>query len=827
MEAEALRSRAAAELQLGHPQTAERLLGRALTLVGTEEGPKAEQTTVAIRVTRAYALVALKGQDKALVELAEARHRAQRIHDLRLIALCDIQEGAINVWCGDWSAAATALERVPLDSGVLTDTEVATTLLNRGLAHTSLLDLARGRRDLHRAVDVSTRRDLPVQRFKALHNLGCLEYFASNVPEALRLMREADQIPVSVDRSRARLDRARVLADAGLLDQAMDILTTALASAGAIERGDIHLDLAYCHLLRNDLREARAHAGSASRHFTGRQAWSRREEAQLMRALVDVLSGSPPSASTRLVLRTATSASRPRTPHDRLMVRIEAEFALRRRKTATARSCVDRLARGPRQPVGLVLHERQLRARTLLAEGRARQARRVLRDASDLLARHQGGVVSLDLRAALAVHGRGIRDEDVSLSLGRGRPADVFDSVERWRAASQRAPLALAPPDQRSTELLAELRKTRHLVATGDISDDDRVRAHMARLETEIATRTWATVGVGDSGPTLRTARVADLRDTTHDGVVLSFFTLDDRSYATWIRDGSAGLRDLGASAEVEALVSRTVRDLRARAHVPPVGGLAESVDRALSSSLTALDDALALRSVVAGASRVVVVPTASLSAVPWGILSSLRGVPVTVAPSVTRWHRHRATPSHVGSVDALAGPGLRHAADEVDMVVDAWGPGGSSSRAARADDVVTALGRAAVVHIAAHGRHEHQSPLFSTLAMADGPVFAHELPRPAFADHVVLSACDVGRSQVRPGDEPLGLTTALLGMGVRAVVASVAPVRDGAAAEAMTSYHRLLAGGEDAAASLASVLERHPQAGAFCLYGADWSGAA
>jgi len=106
---------------------------------------------------------------------------------------------------------------------------------------------------------------------------------------------------------------------------------------------------------------------------------------------------------------------------------------------------------------------------------------------------------------------------------------------------------------------------------------------------------------------------------------------------------------------------------------------------------------------------------------------------------------------------------------------------------------------------------------------MSDGPVFAHEFPRPIAAEHVVLSACDVGQSRVQPGDEPLGLTAALLGLGVRAVVASVAPVRDAVAAEALAEYHRQLAGGVDAAAALAHVVAGWPAAGAFCLYGSDW----
>ena len=106
----------------------------------------------------------------------------------------------------------------------------------------------------------------------------------------------------------------------------------------------------------------------------------------------------------------------------------------------------------------------------------------------------------------------------------------------------------------------------------------------------------------------------------------------------------------------------------------------------------------------------------------------------------------------------------------------------------------------ARVVHLAAHGTHEAQSPLFSSVQMADGPVFAHEFPRPVAAEHVALSACDVGQFSTRAGDEPLGLAIALLSLGATSVLAAVAPVADHVAADAMVAYHRPLARGADAA---------------------------
>ena len=142
----------------------------------------------------------------------------------------------------------------------------------------------------------------------------------------------------------------------------------------------------------------------------------------------------------------------------------------------------------------------------------------------------------------------------------------------------------------------------------------------------------------------------------------------------------------------------------------------------------------------------------------------------------------------------------------------------------ATSDEVVRALGSARVVHLAAHGVHEAQSPLFSSVQMADGPVFAHEFPRPVAAEHVSLAACDVGQFSTRPGDEPLGLAIALMALGATSVLAAVSPVADHVAADAMVAYHRVLATGVDAAEAWAGVVREQPAAGVFCLYGSDWS---
>jgi CHAT domain-containing protein len=84
----------------------------------------------------------------------------------------------------------------------------------------------------------------------------------------------------------------------------------------------------------------------------------------------------------------------------------------------------------------------------------------------------------------------------------------------------------------------------------------------------------------------------------------------------------------------------------------------------------------------------------------------------------------------------------------------------------------------------------------------------------------VVLSSCDLGLTDVRPGDETFGMVTALLTAGAGTVVASVAKVADDTAMTAMVGYHQAITAGSAPAAALATALKRETAAGFVCFGG-------
>ena len=109
------------------------------------------------------------------------------------------------------------------------------------------------------------------------------------------------------------------------------------------------------------------------------------------------------------------------------------------------------------------------------------------------------------------------------------------------------------------------------------------------------------------------------------------------------------------------------------------------------------------------------------------------------------------------------------------------------------------------MLHLAGHGRHPGDNPLFSAVELADGPWFGYDIDQlPQTPSLVVLSACELGRVSVRSGEEAVGMSAAWLHAGARTVVSSPALVADDVACEVLAGWHHRVAEGEAPADALA-----------------------
>jgi CHAT domain-containing protein len=207
-------------------------------------------------------------------------------------------------------------------------------------------------------------------------------------------------------------------------------------------------------------------------------------------------------------------------------------------------------------------------------------------------------------------------------------------------------------------------------------------------------------------------------------------------------------------------------------------------------------------------------------------MLPGLGGHPFTVAVSASRWMRMRprvsASPRAAGFA---AGPRVPRGREEIEAAAAAWERAFVLGDGEASVDRVTALASSVdVLHVAAHGRHAVDNPLFSGLELGDGTLFGYDIDlMPEVPDTVVLSACEVGRSSVRWGEEAVGMTRIWLHAGTRCVIAAPVIVADDAACELLGAMHGGLAAGASASEALADAAASTGIVAPFQVHGAGF----
>jgi hypothetical protein len=376
---------------------------------------------------------------------------------------------------------------------------------------------------------------------------------------------------------------------------------------------------------------------------------------------------------------------------------------------------------------------------------------------------------------------------------------------------------------------MAELRQLSYLIRQGELNGvrDPAAIARRATLQREIRERSWHAEGAGEAAQTVGPGEISAALESSGQ-VLVSILARDSVLYAVVLRGGTmrlCRLGDFGAASEaarrlVADLDTLAGRRLPARLEAVITQSSRHQID-VLTAEITA-----PLRGLL-GDGGVVIVPTGLLASIPWNMLPDLRGRPVTVCPSAASWLAawRRIPPSpltnQAGPPLVAAGPDLAHAAAEATAIAKMY-PGSRPLTGGEATVSATLRGLDGthLAHLAAHGHHEQENFLFSRLDLADGPLMAYDLQQLTAAPRqVILSACDAGRSAVRPGEELLGFTAALLYVGAATVISSVASVGDDTAVGIMTEYHRRLTAGDRPAEALAKACGRE-QLSPFVCFG-------
>jgi tetratricopeptide (TPR) repeat protein len=813
-------------------------------------------------ITLALTEFLLEGFDAAQRRFAEVEAAVDALADDDLRARLAYQRANVHGRAGNLAAAATCIEAALERPGAFTPIEQCSVLLSRGMLAYELSDPHLALDSFAEAAQLAEEHGFPEQAFMARHNEGFATYLLGDLPQALALMARAAAMETAVGRGPARLDLGQVLLEAGLVTEAIEALTAGAAALAGADgdgqdqvRAEFDLHLARAHQLLGRPGPAAAAAERARVGFDrlGARAWAARAALVALVSELDHEASPPPAPPAQVIPSSATAG----TDADPAVERASANLAesadrlvrtalelgdLRLADNARVAAAAALLGRGDHLGAAQRLAERAaapvslsdeltllgVEARVHAANHRQGEARRVLGRAARRLEAGMRGSASLDVRTARAVHGVRLARLDLDLALESGAVA-ALEALERWRSATDRLPSLGRPDDEQLAQLTEQLRVVRGRLRSEAEPPPDLER-EADRLQQQIRSRDWALSAADDAGAAaplrIRAAR-AVLGRADRDFIWL--FTHAGRLGGIGVIGGRAVRRDLLPLSTAAELAHRIRVDLRLAA-TRDLGPLGPAVWGSLRESAAHLDDAV-IRPWGANAGGLVLVTCPEVSALPWALLPSLSGRPLTVARSLTAFAR-REPPSDPASgrrslragpsVHVSVGPAVARGPSEAAAVATVWAGRATVNNPSSGRALVAALGAPGLVHVAAHGTHEVQSPLFSSLALHDGPVFAHELqPSGVRADHVVLSACDVGRTTFRPGEESLGLAASVLSLGARSAVAAVAPVRDDVAAEVMTAHHRGLAEGRPSDEALAAAIaSSHPLTAAFLNLG-------
>jgi CHAT domain len=686
-------------------------------------------------------------------------------------------------------------------------------LRNRGSVAAERGDPAAAESDLTRARDLFSLLGAREAAFATELELVRVELSRGDLPGCLARLdavRTHDVSPANA--AEIEFLRGLVLASARLMDEALTSLRHAQEASRRQRFDDFEgqLEIVRLTLLAGDTVLARSLARDARARFARRGAEIYRARAIALSVAASVVLGAARSSE----LRDADVAAAT------LEVNGWHEEASRARLTI-ARGAIT-LGRHEQARVELTT-TRSLRRRGLIADrvewwhvdallrlshGDRTGALRSAHAGLALLDRHRASLGASELRVTASAIGIELARLGLRTAL-RSRDADA---VLRWSERLRANALRLDPVTPADSPTLRDSRRELRLITArlqrverGN-SYDPALLARERELESTIRRRARHAPGHGVVGDARGLDRRALARALGYRAL-LELIQLDGELTALVLAGGRLTRHPLGVAepvaSEHEWLRFALSRIGRLQRGAPQATALRDGARRSAQTLDQLLIAPLASR---LEDHELVLAPTGALHALPWALLPSLRGRPLTIAPSAAIWLMRQGLPRRRRKVVLAAGPHLRHARAELNAVAELY-PGAITlhGRAADVGSVLRAIDGASIAHFACHGRMRSDSPLFSSLELADGPLNVYELQHLRRAPElVVLSSCDLATSATHPGEELLGFAAALLNMGTRTVIASTVPVPDAAAKRLMRALHEQLAARQPPARALA-----------------------
>ena len=635
----------------GAPARAEALLRRALRRLDTEADLLDDAVVLRARVHVTHAVSRVQRGDRAgafaLLDAADGLLAGARPNHVRSLAV--VQRAGLHGSVGEWERTRELLEGVSLTAEVAPRTRCLLHL-NLGLTYQFLGRYHDSDVRLRRAHQDAVALGFPDLAAAALHNRGRLQMLLGNLPRALALMEQARELGGDLLPPAAVLDRARVLSEAGLIDQAMEALEEGeqAARSGGIAHDVAEADLerARLALLRQEHADARGFAARAERRFArgSETAWAVR--ASLLRLQAELLLGRNPSATatTLSALADGPAGSAPSVRRPRCSQRRRARWSGTWRRPAD--SWLD-----PRCGVRPPSHS-------------GSSARwRWPSCTTPRVARTSSGASCGAGRTGWPSSRHGTPRSTRELPLpctpaGCATPTSTSPSPAAPRRRSSMQPScgvasrnAFPHWSRRTTWSWPASPPMRAGCTPRRSTPPTRPAEPHWRLRHETRSEPWrAATGRSRALPPPhaeeRPVTVAALRpllDQARSGL-LSLFIHRGLLWAVTVTPSGAKLTRVPEGARVVEAAARLRADLATR-RLARGTALEEVIERSMLRTAASLGEVLA--PVLPRAHRLVIIPSASLASLPWRLVPGIRGRIVTVAPSATFWARRSSSTRH------------------------------------------------------------------------------------------------------------------------------------------------------------------------------------
>ncbi len=720
-------------------------------------------------------------------------------------SMIDIQRAGLLARVGRFdeslAAFACAFSELPDELPVIFEADGRS---NRAIALALSGRLGQAEREFDRAKSLFEAEGVAQGVADCLLNLGWIAGLTGNVPLAFQCFDEAESrhLELGIPTAVLAQNRCETFLAAGLASEARTTAVRAIehmSDAPPIERAEALLRLSRAAMADGDPSSAALAASEATAIARGLsdnivaqgqmlEIEARRRSGELTRCDLDALLAriNALGESAGLASNTLLAAE----------LRLDAALvALALDEPTTARNLLDAIDRR-RLSMPQRLAAAVLVARLHEGAGERAAAAKALTYGQSLLARHRATIGATELRAQVAVHATELAVLGLDMAFESGHPGRVLEWVELSRSASLHTSRPARSRDEVLEGQLDELRIV--LDQLSRANRDGVFPTDLVRQRDELQRR----IVLRSRHESARGAfisdrfRVAMVRATLGAQVFISFVDHDGEMFAAVVTATRTRLLRIGRTADVR-LHADQLRRACSRAFAAS-GASRRSAHATAAGECAARLDAMLFGSIRLGDRPSVLSPPPSLQATPWGCLPSLAHRSFLVTASASTW-LSPGVAAMTGPPTLVAGPNLRLADTEVELVASihptaATFHGGTSKCAG----VLARLEGSSLAHIASHGSFTADHPMLSGLELADGRLTAYDIERLAEPPSLfVISACHGGLSAARPGEELMGFTSALVGLGVNNVIASGVPVPDDERTLAfIEALHRQLAEG-------------------------------